>query len=159
VRAGIPGNSASAYGAIPASSPPPDGIVEDSRGGLYLFGSQRLAFGLNDEAVASSISALYQFGVNDSQTLPVTRYYGAGLTGFGLIGHRERDSIGFGVGVSRMNPHLFTQPAEVVLQAYYQAHVVAAIFLQPTISYVPTPAAVPGTPGALATTLRLTMLF
>jgi carbohydrate-selective porin OprB len=47
----------------------------------------------------------------------------------------------------------------VILQAYYQAHVVAAIFLQPTVSYVPTPAAVPNTPGALATTLRLTMLF
>jgi len=137
----------------------PDGIVEDSRGGLYLFGSQRLAFGLNDQVPASSISAFYQFGVNDSQTLPVTQYYGAGFTGFGLIGHRERDSMGIGIGVSRMNPHLFTQPAEVILQAYYQAHVVAAIFLQPTVSYVPTPAAVPNTPGALATTLRLTMLF
>ena len=33
-----------------------------------------------------------------------------------------------------------------------------AISLQPTISYVPTPAAVPNTLGALATTLRLTVL-
>ena len=67
--------------------------------------------------------------------------------------------MGVGIGVSRMNPHFFTQPTEVILQAYYQAHVVAAIFLQPTISYIPAPAAVPNTPGALATTLRLTVLF
>ncbi|HEY2873241.1 MAG TPA: carbohydrate porin, partial [Reyranella sp.] len=46
----------------------------------------------------------YQFGVNDSQTLPINQYYGAGVTGFGLIGNRERDSMGFGVGVSRTKP-------------------------------------------------------
>ena len=46
--------------------------------------------------------------------------------------------MGVGVGVSRTNPHLFTQPTEVILQAYYQAHVVSAIFLQPTASYIPT---------------------
>jgi porin len=137
----------------------PPGIVQDGTGGVYLFGSQRLAFGLNDRVKASSISAFYQFGVNDSQTLPINQYYGAGLTGFALIGDRAQDSMGLGVGVSRTNPNLFVRSTEIVLQAYYQAHLFATVFLQPTVSYVPTPGAVASAPGALATTVRLTVLF
>ena len=137
----------------------PGGITQDSTGGVYLFGSQRLAFGLNDKVPASSVSAFYQFGVNDSQTMPINQYYGAGLTGFGLIGERERDSMGLGVGVSRTNPNLFARSTEVILQAYYQAHLFAAVFLQPAVSYIPTPGAVASAPGALTTTMRLTVLF
>jgi porin len=46
-----------------------------------------------------------------------------------------------------------------MFQVYYQAHLFAATFLQPTISYIPTPGISPDTPGALATTMRLTVLF
>ena len=67
--------------------------------------------------------------------------------------------MGLGVGVSRTNPNLFARATEVILQAYYQAHVIAAIFLQPTVSYIPSPGAVANAPGALTTTLRLTVLF
>ncbi|MGH8429468.1 MAG: carbohydrate porin, partial [Solimonas sp.] len=87
------------------------------------------------------------------------QYYGAGITGFGLIGNRERDSMGVGVGFSRLNPNLFARPSELMVQAYYQAHVFDATFLQPTITYIPTPGLSPTTPGALTTTLRLTVLF
>jgi porin len=138
----------------------PHGIVQDGTGGVYLFGAQRVAYGLNPRVTASSISVFYQFGVNDSQTLPVNQYYGAGITGFGLIGTRERDSMGFGVGLSRPNPNLFVRSTEVILQAYYQAHLFAAVFLQPTVSYIPSPgAAVASAPGVLTTTMRLTVLF
>jgi carbohydrate-selective porin OprB len=37
--------------------------------------------------------------------------------------------------------------------------VVAAIFLQPTVTYIPTPGAAPDPARALATTLRLSVLF
>jgi porin len=67
--------------------------------------------------------------------------------------------MGMGVGVSRLNPYLFDRPTEVMLQAYYQAHLVAATFLQPTVSYIPTPGVSSATPGALALTMRLTVLF
>jgi porin len=138
----------------------PRGITQDGTGGFYLFGSQRVAYGLNPRVAASSVSVFYQFGVNDSQTLPINQYYGAGITGFGLIGGRKRDSMGFGIGVSRTNPNLFVRPVELILQAYYQAHLFAAAFLQPTVSYVPSPgAAVASAPGALTTTMRLTVLF
>jgi porin len=135
------------------------GITEDGFGGAYLFGSQRLAHGVNERVPSSAITMFYQFGINSSQTLPIRQYYGAGVTGFGLIGSRERDSMGFGVGLSRLNPNLFVRQTELMFQAYYQAHLYAATFLQPTISYIPTPGASPNTPGALAMTMRLTVLF
>jgi porin len=138
----------------------PHGVSQDGTGGFYLFGSQRVLYGLNDRVAASSVSIFYQFGVNNSQTLPINQYYGAGVTGFALFGDRPRDSMGFGVGVSRTNPNLFVRPTEVILQAYYQAHLFAAVFLQPTVSYIPSPgAATASAPGVLTTTMRLTVLF
>jgi len=135
------------------------GITEDGFGGFYLFGSQRLARGVNARVPNSSVSMFFQAGANSSQTLPIRQYYGGGITGHGLIGGRALDSIGMGVGVSRLNPTLFDRPSEVMLQAYYQAHLFDATFLQPTISYIPTPGVSAATPGALALTMRLTVLF
>jgi porin len=135
------------------------GVTQDGTGGFYLFGSQRVAFGLNPRVDRSSISVFYQLGANNSLTLPITQYYGAGITGFGLIGKRAADSMGAGVAFSRLNPSLFARPSELMFQAYYQAHLFASAFLQPTISYIPTPGMSPTLPGALALTMRLTVLF
>jgi porin len=135
------------------------GITEDGFGGVYLFGSQRIAHGINHRVPSSAITAFYQFGTNNSQTLAISQYYGAGVTAFGLIGNRDRDSMGFGAGISRLNPNLFARQSELMFQAYYQAHLFAATFLQPTVTYIPTPGAAIDLPGTLATTLRLTVLF
>jgi porin len=135
------------------------GVTQDGTGGFYLFGSQEIARAVNHRVPGSSVSVFYQFGANNSETLPITQYYGAGVTGFGLIADRERDSMGMGFGLSRLNPNLFARSSELMFQAYYQAHLFAATFLQPTISYIPTPGASPTLPGALTTTLRLTVLF
>jgi porin len=135
------------------------GITEDGTGGFYLFGSQRLVRDINPKVDNSSISMFYQFGANASQTLPFTQYYGAGLTAFSPLGDRPSDSVGVGVSLSRLNPNIFQQTTELMFQAYYQAHVINSIFLQPTVTYVPTPGLSPTTPAALTTTLRLTMLF
>jgi porin len=137
----------------------PNGITQDGTGGFYLFGSQRIAHGFNEQVPSSSLSFFYQFGVNDSQTLPINQYYGAGVTAFGVIGDRAQDSMGMGMGLSRLNPHLFARPSELMFQTYYQAHLFAATFLQPTITYIPTPGASATTPSALALTMRLTVLF
>jgi porin len=135
------------------------GITEDGTGGFYLFGSQRVAYGVNAAVPHSSISVFYQVGANASQTLPINQYYGVGATAFGLIGNRENDSLGVGVGLSRMNQSLFTQSSELMFQAYYQAHLYASTFLQPTVTYIPTPGISSSVPGAFTTTLRLTVLF
>ena len=81
---------------------------------MNLFASQRIAHGVNDRVPSSAITTFYQFGANSSQTLPIRQYYGAGMTAFGLLGSRERDSMGFGVGVSRLNPNLFARQTEVM---------------------------------------------
>ena len=91
--------------------------------------------------------------------MPVTQYYGAGITAFGLVGNRASDSMGAGLALSRLNPVLFARPSELMLQAYYQAPLFATTFLQPTVTYIPTPGASPTLPGALAMTMRLTVLF
>ncbi len=135
------------------------GSTDDGMGGFYMFSSQRVAFGVNPSVSNSSISVFAQLGANSSQTLPISQYYGVGATAFGLIGSRDKDSMGIGFGLSRMNQTQFQRPSEFMMQAYYQAHLFAATFLQPTVSYIPTPGLSPTLPGALATTLRLTVLF
>ena len=67
--------------------------------------------------------------------------------------------MGMGAGLTKLNPNLFLRQYELMFQAYYQAHVFATTFLQPTVTYIPTPGASPTLPGTLATTLRLTVLF
>jgi porin len=46
-----------------------------------------------------------------------------------------------------------------MFQAYYQAYLFATTFLQPTVTFIPTPGASPNLSPALTTTLRLTVLF
>ncbi len=135
------------------------GATEDGTGGFYLWGSQRIAYRVNPEVPNSSISIFYQYGANQSVTMPMTQYYGAGITGFGLIGSRARDSIGLGLGIARLQPTLFERTHEVMIQAYYQAHLFAATYLQPTLTYIPVPGVPATAPGALAMTMRLTVLF
>ena len=135
------------------------GISQDGTGGFYLFGSQRVAYRVNPSVKNSSVSVFYQVGANNSQTMPMTQGYGAGISGFGLIGSRESDSMGMGVSLTKLNPNLFERQYELMFQVYYQAHLFATTFLQPTVTYIPTPGASPTLPGALATTLRLTVLF
>jgi porin len=118
-----------------------------------------VARGVDPSIPNSSVSVFVQAGANNSQTLPIRQYYGGGITAYGLIPGRSGDSMGFGAGVSRLNPSLFDRPAEVMLQAYYQAHLFAATYLQPTVSYIPTPGVSSATPGALTLTMRLTVLF
>lgn len=135
------------------------GATENGTGGFYLFGSQRIARGVTPAAPHSSLLVFYQLGANDSVTLPIAQYYGVGATAFGLIPSRPQDSMGVGVSLSRMNQRQFQRPSEFMVQAYYQAHLVASTFLQPTVTYIPTPALAPDLPGALTTTVRVTLLF
>jgi hypothetical protein len=39
-------------------------------GGVYMFGAQRIAHGINERVASSAITMFFQFGVNDSETLP-----------------------------------------------------------------------------------------
>ncbi|MEO8824903.1 MAG: carbohydrate porin [Chthoniobacterales bacterium] len=154
------------------------GMTQDGTGGFYFFGSQRIwkrydppaSIGGGDgkgktvvvptqKDHISSISFYYQYGINNSTTLPVNQYFGGGLTAFGMIPGRPGDSVGTGLAWSWLDPNKFSRPSELMFQWYYQAHLVGATFLEPAITYIPTPGASPSLSGAWALTVRVTVLF
>jgi len=157
----------------------PNGIAQNGTGGFYMFGGQRIwsnepkvvvdggktQDGKSKIVVSqnthqrASISTFFQFGVNNSETLPMNQYFGMGFSGFGLVPHRPQDSVGLGMSWAWLNPNLFNRSSELMFQTYYQAHITGGAFFQPTVSYIPTPGANASLGGAWALTFRLTVLF
>jgi porin len=151
------------------------GVSQNGTGGGYVFGGQRIwssstaviaADGKGKTIIPppqdkhhASISMFVQFGINNSDTLLVKDYFGAGLTGFGLIPLRPDDSVGVGMAQSWLNTKLFNRPSELMFQCYYQAHLYAGAFFQPAISYIPTPGVSSSFGSAWAVTFRFTLLF
>jgi len=136
----------------------PNGISENGTSGFYLFGSQRLWYQHPDKD-NSGISTFFQFGTNCSETRPVNHYFGMGLTAFGLVPNRPKDSMGCGISSAWLNPNVFQRSSELMFQGYYQAHIIAATYVEPAISYIPTPGASPDLGSAWATTVQVTILF
>jgi len=134
------------------------GVKQNGNAGFYLFGSQRLWY-LHPGEDDSGLSLFYQFGVNNSQVLSATHYVGGGLTAFQLIPHRPLDSMGMGLAFSWLNENLLPRGSELLFQAYYQAHIVYDLYLQPVITYIPKPGASSTASGAVASSLRLMFFF
>jgi porin len=112
-----------------------------------------------EEPKKASISTFVQFGLNNSDTLPVKDYFGLGFTGFGLVPHRPDDSVGVGMAWSWLNPNISGRSNELMFQGYYQAHLYAGTFLEPALSYIPNPGVNPKFNSAWALTFRFTFLF
>ena len=134
------------------------GVKEDGVQGFYAFASQRLWF-RNPGVDNSGITGFFQFGTNNSDTMPVNKYVGAGLTAFGLVAGRTKDSMGVGLAVSWLNQNLGFRNDEVMLQAYYQIHVTDGLYFQPTVTYVPNPGQSQTFSPATAITMRMVALF
>jgi porin len=137
---------------------PPSHVSEQGASGFYAFGSQRF-WRARPNVDNSGISGFVQFGVNNSETLPIDTYFGTGLTEFGLVPNRTKDSAGIGVAWSSLNQNIFKRDSELIFQAYYQAHVSHGVFFEPAISYIPDPGANPKFDAAWALTLRAICLF
>jgi len=133
-------------------------IAENGASGFYTFGSQRL-WSRDPGIDSSGISGFFQFGVNDSRTLVAHRYLGFGATGFGLIPGRPADTIGAGLAWSWLNQNLGFNKDETILAAYYQAKILDNLFLEPVVTYVPNPGAIPGHRQVTALTIQTTILF
>lgn len=133
-------------------------LTEHGASGYYLFGTQRLWY-KNPSINNSGISGFYQYGRNTSGVLNMTQYVGAGLTAFALIPHREYDSMGVGVALSWLNQKTFSRRTELMYQGYYQMQVIKNIYLEPALSYIPTPGAMPNLSSAWAGTVRAIIMF
>lgn len=133
------------------------GIVsQQGAQGLYLFGSQRVWF-RNPGVDHSGLSVFWQLGYNHAKTLPMNQFIGAGLTAFALT--RPFDSFGMGFALSRLNHRLFVRKCELIVQAYYQAHLFFNTYLEPAITYIPNPGAGDHLPQTWTGTMQLINLF
>jgi len=132
--------------------------VVDQQGaqGVYLFGSQR-AWLRHPKVDDSGISVFWQLGYNHAKTLPMNKFVGFGLTAFALT--RPQDSFGLGTAWSSLNQRLFTRKSELMIQAYYQAHLFHTTYLEPVLTYIPTPGGGNHLPQTLAGTVQMITLF
>jgi porin len=102
------------------------------------------------------------------------QYFGAGLTGFGLVPGRPDDSMGFGLAWTWLNrdPNagraffpdapqgpVFLSPSQLMMSWYYQMKLFDGCFFQPNLTYIPTPGQNTAIPAALAVTFRIVLLF
>jgi porin len=133
-------------------------ISQNGTHGIYAFGSQRL-LKLTADPSRGSVSGFFQFGTNDSSTMLAHKYFGFGLTGFHLIPGRPADSIGGGLAWSWLNQNRAFRSNETLIQLYYQAQVVDAVYLQPVLTYVPNPGMSPNLRPAAVVTVQATVLF
>ena len=134
-------------------------LSQNGASGYYAFADQRLWYQDPFED-SNGLTSFMQYGKNESDVLPMTQYIGAGLTAFGLIPHRECDSMGAGLAYSWLNPAIFIRHNELMYQWYYQAQVIKDIFyIEPAITYIPMPGATPEATAAWAGTLRAILLF
>ncbi len=132
---------------------------ENGTEGIYAFGSQALWIKESQTTSKGNVSGFFQLGWNNSKTLDMNLYAGAGLTAFALIQSRPHDSFGFGMAWSRLNRHLFSRYSEWMFQSYYQLEVHKSIYFQPVLSYIPNPGAHPNKSNVFAFTSRLTVIF
>lgn len=135
------------------------GQVQEGTGGFYLFGSKALWIKESNTVSKGNLSGFMQFGWNNSRTLPMNLYIGAGLSGFALIPKRPDDSFGIGIAWSRLNRHIFPRSSELMFQGYYQMLIYKSIFFEPVLSYIPNPGANAHQSNVCAITARLTVLF
>ncbi|OGT52800.1 MAG: porin [Gammaproteobacteria bacterium RIFCSPHIGHO2_12_FULL_42_13] len=133
-------------------------LSEHNSTGIYLFGSQRVWY-QHPNVDNDGISIFYQLGQSNSYSLPMEKYVSGGFTGFGLIPHRENDTFGMGAALTALNQKSFDRRTELILQAYYQAFVTTGIYLEPALTYIPTPAISKNLNAAWAGTLRAIVLF
>jgi porin len=136
----------------------PNGLItQDGTQGVYMFASQRLWKG---EPGGEGVSGFIQFGVNNSQTtLFATRYFGLGLTAFGLVPGRPGDSFGAGLAWSGLNQNVAGyRRDEVMFQVYDQIQVTNAFYLEPALT-LSTPGETSAREPAVAFTLQSTILF
>ena len=134
------------------------GVSEHGAGGIYFFGTQRLWF-KHPFVDRSGITSFYQFGVNNSITLPFTKYLGLGLTAFSLVPKRPDDSFGIGMALAWLNKRTFTRKTECMLQAYYQLKLIRSSYLEAALTYIPHPALPTSKPQTVTFTARLIAFF
>ncbi len=104
--------------------------TQTGTGGIYAFASQCLWLKHAHEISKGNVSGFIQLGWNNSRTLDMTIFGGAGVTAFSLIPNRPNDSFGAGISWSRLNPHGYSRSSEFMFQSYYQGQLFWSNYFQ-----------------------------
>ena len=131
-----------------------DEITQNGVNGLYLYGSQRLWW-KDKEHANSGVITFFQAGINNTKTTSISKFLGWGLTAYGLVPSRLRDSFGFGMNLAGLNKNSEPYSNEWMFQSYYQCCLFDSFYLEPVISYIPRPGGVAGLPPTWAGTFRI----
>lgn len=126
--------------------------------GLYLYATQRLWW-KDKENANSGLVTFLQLGINNTRTLPINKFLGWGITAYGLVPYRVKDSFGFGLSFAGLNTKSKPYPREWMFQGYYQCCLFGSVYLEPVVSYIPRPGGVRGLPATWAGTLRWLAYF
>jgi porin len=126
--------------------------IQNGMQGFYALATNRL-MSVDWANKPGAIIGFMQFGINNAKYTLANQFVGGGISAFGVIPNRDRDSLGFGFGLSYLNQTesftkgstgivsypSYTRKSELVTQVYYQAHLFGDVYLEPILSYVPRP--------------------
>jgi len=121
--------------------------------GIYLYGSQRLWW-KDKENANSGVETYLQLGINNTKTFPIDKFLGWGITAYGLVPGRIRDSFGFGLSLAGLNKNSQPRSTEWMFQTYYQCYLFNSFYLEPVISYIPNPGSGDNPKQTWAATMR-----
>ena len=135
-----------------------ESISQQGAHGIYLYASQRLWW-KDKEHTNSGVVTYLQLGMNNTKTLPINKFLGWGLSAYGLVSRRLKDSFGLGMSFAGLNKKSEPRSNELMFQAYYQCYLLHSCYLEPVISYIPNPGAKKDLHQTWAATLRMLVHF
>ena len=89
----------------------------------------------------------------------MNQFVGGGLTFYGLIPKRFKDSFGCGFAWSKLNRREFVRRDELILQGYYEAFLFGDVFFLAALTYIPNPGAAAHLKSAWVSTAKMIALF
>ena len=141
-------------GKLTFTTPSQEIISQNGVYGVYLYGSQRLWW-KDEERTNSGVVAYFQLGYNNTKTVPINKFFGCGMTAYGLISGRLKDSFGIGLSLAGLNKTCEPHSREWMFQSYYQCCLYGSLYVEPVISYITKPGAIKGLPETWAATVRI----
>ena len=137
-------------------------IEEDSALGLYGQVSQRLSY-FRYGKDSSGLNVVLQAGWTPASTNLIGSSIGGGLTIWGSLSSRPRDSYGIGLSWTTQNDipaagYGFTA-SDLIVQAYAQIELMNAVYLQPTLFVLPGTGLDGARSLSMAASLEITALF
>jgi len=128
--------------------------------GFYLSFDQMIWKENCDEDDSQGVGLFGRYGFANSEVNEVHDFWSVGVQWQGLIGGRDDDVLGIGVGQGRLSQAAgFTLPHETVLELYYSAKITPWFSLDPSIQVIANPGGDQTIPDSFIVGLRSLIAF